>query len=568
VRQLQAVLHDRRRRQRGSVLSALLIIVVFVSILIGALLTEVTDAFVLSRDLVTRVQSEATVSSAVELAIHGLQSSAVPPDCAQDTSLNPLPPRTETWSLTLNGRPATVTQKCTAILPEVATGLASGSFTVDGIHDTVAGRNRYLVSDAFGRLTAYAFGMTSATWSIGLGGAPTAPPMTAVDSNGSVDILVPVANKMVVFNELTGAAPTFRCNLPASAAVRASAAASVSFPGYVFFGDSGGNLYVYDTSSPNCGPAALTSAGVGGKVVGAPLVFSGGGHESGTDEVFVLVTSSSGTSLQHWSYTEPLVCNNDNGNGEGDCNNGRGRRQPRPTLSLVRTIPLSGANAVGYSTSATAPPMTLVVTTGSGRLDLAQITASYNMSSGASITLPNGAVTARAPYWCQCPGPDLIGVGGTNGELYLFTTGLSLAYQYDGQADGRPAINTTPMADANGEWYFGANDGYVYDVEIPVSGTQLFKAARFGPGGAITSSPIVGACPSGPCMYFGSSTAGSYFARIGITRVSDLRACLSSAAGSTTCVGNPHLWARVQVGPAKVWGANGAYVQGWSFYSA
>ena len=74
-------------------------------------------------------------------------------------------------------------------------------------------------------------------------------------------------------------------------------------------------------------------------------------------------------------------------------------------------------------------------------------------------------------------------MGGTNGKLYLFTTGLSPAYQYDGRLDGRP-INTTPMADANGEWYFGASDGYVYDVEIPMGGTQMFKAARFGPGGA------------------------------------------------------------------------------------
>lgn len=95
----------------------------------------------------------------------------------------------------------------------------------------------------------------------------------------------------------------------------------------------------------------------------------------------------------------------------------------------------------------------------------------------------------------------MIGVGGSNGELFLFTTGLSLAYQYDGRLDGISAITTTPMADSNGEWYFGASDGYVYDVEIPVSGIQLFKAARFGPGGSIASSPIVGACAAGPCMF-------------------------------------------------------------------
>jgi hypothetical protein len=161
----------------------------------------------------------------------------------------------------------------------------------------------------------------------------------------------------------------------------------------------------------------------------------------------------------------------------------------------------------------------------------------------------------------------LIGVGGTNGFLYLFDTGLSLAYSYDGQPDGRPAIDTTPAADPNGEWYFGANDGSVYDVEIPMSGAQMFKAAKFGPGGAITSSPIVGPCNAGPCLYFASSSGGSYFARIGTTRISDLRACITSSLGSTSCAGNPRLWARVQVGPGNVWGGSGVFVQGWSFYS-
>jgi hypothetical protein len=123
------------------------------------------------------------------------------------------------------------------------------------------------------------------------------------------------------------------------------------------------------------------------------------------------------------------------------------------------------------------------------------------------------------------------------------------------------------MADANGDWYFGANDGLVYDVEIPVSGTQMFKAAKFGPGGAIASSPMVGSCPAGPCLYFASSSSGSYFVRIGSTRISDLRACITSGSGSITCAGNPRLWTRVQVGPAAIWGKLGVYVQGWSYYS-
>jgi hypothetical protein len=575
VKQLRALYHDRRRRQRGSVLSALLIIVVFLSILLGALLTEVTDAFVLSRDLVTRVQSEATVSSAVELAINQLQSDvkngAVPANCAQDARKPPA-------ALTLNGRSAVVRQeKCTAILPEVARTLATGSFKVDGFHDTLANRDRYLVASAAGTMYSYNFSNGNQAWQVAIGGQPTAPPSTMASTNNSVNILAPVTNRMVVLNEPGGAVPTVRCNLAASGTVQ-TATAGVAFTGYVFFGDSSGTLYVYDTTSPNCGPAAKISKNVGGRVVGAPLVFSGDPGESGSDEVFVVVTSSSGTSLQHWSYTEPVECNNGNGEGRGNCDGDN--NQKVPTLTSAGSISLGGPNAVGYDTSTNSLPMNLVVATNSGRLALARISGSFNMSAGASTTIPS--TVTSPPTWCSClvNAPNtrqtLVGVGGANGTLYLYLVGnninsLTLTYQYDGQADGRPAINTSPMADTNGEWYFGANDGYVYDVEIPVTTAQtapfpMFKAARFGPGGAIASSPIVGACPSGPCMFFGSTTAGSYFARIGITRVSDLRACLSSADGST-CVGIPQLWARAQVGPATIWGANGVYVQGWSYYS-
>jgi hypothetical protein len=161
-------------------------------------------------------------------------------------------------------------------------------------------------------------------------------------------------------------------------------------------------------------------------------------------------------------------------------------------------------------------------------------------------------------------------VGGASGRLYLLNQALSIQWTYDGAADGFPAINSTPAVDANGDWYFGADDGYVYDVEIPASGAAMFKAARFGPGGAIRSSPVVGtsgACNPGPCLYFGSSTAGSYFARIGITRIVEIRACVSSSPCSSASVPNPRLWARIKVGSPGIVGGRGVYVQGWSYYS-
>jgi hypothetical protein len=572
MKQLQLLLHDRRRRQRGSVLSAVLIIVAFLSILIGALLTELTDSFLVSRDLVSRVNTEATVTSSVELAIHQLQGGPVPAVCAKDA-------RGPWFVVNLNGHNAAVTQTCQAIVPEDNQRLAGGFFTVDGIHDTVGG-NRYLVGDATGRLAAYPIGQSNASWSVGLGGALTAPPTTAADPNGSVDILVPVAKSadgcgghcVVLYSEGSGA-PALRCTFAASNTVGTGAAAeavpagfNANFAGYAFFGDASGTLYVYDGTSNGC--PRQVQATISGRLAGAPLVYPDKTPNNGntvSDELFVLVTSSSGTSLQHWRYTETKGCSDG-----GDCDN-----QQAPTLTQVSSQSLNGTNAVGYDTSAAAPtpgtPLGLAVATASGRLDVARITvdsrANYGMTSVASAMLPNGSVAARAPNWCHCPGQDLIGVGSTNGFLYLYTNGLNLAYSYDGQPDGRPAINSTPTADSNGDWYFGASDGSVYDVEIPMTGTQLFKAARFGPGpsASITSSPIATSCPNGPCLYFGSSNAGSWYYRIGSTRVSDLRACVSTAAGSTTCADNPRLWARVLVpGPA---GGTQVLVQGWSFYS-
>ena len=567
MKQLQLLLHDRRRRQRGSVLSAVLIIVAFLSILIGALLTELTDSFLVSRDLVSRVNTEATVTSSVELAIHQLQGGPVPKVCAKDTR--------GPWFLTLNGHPAAVTQTCSAIVPDDAKSLALGFFPVDGIHDVVGG-DRYLVGDATGRLAAYPIGLFTPSWSINLGGALTAPPLTAAGPTGSVQILVPVARSggcgghcVAVYSESSGT-PSFQCYLAASTTVGTSPAAEVvppgfgpNFAGHTFFGDDSGTLYVYDGDETGCPQQVVAT--LSGRLAGAPLVFPGKKiNSSVSDEVFVVVTGSSGTSLQHWRYNETTVCNG------SDC-----EEQP-PTLTQVSSQPLNGTNAVGYDTSAAAPtpsaPLGVAVATASGRVDVARITVdssrNYGMASVASAMLPNGSVAARAPYWCHCPGQDLIGVGSTNGFLYLLNTGLNVAYTYDGQPDGRPAINSTPTADSNGDWYFGANDGAVYDVEIPMSGTQLFKAARFGPSsGSITSSPIAAPCANDTCIYFGSSNAGSWYYRIGTTRVSDLRACVSNAAGSTTCAGNPRLWARVQVGPAAGGSGTPVSVQGWSFYS-
>jgi hypothetical protein len=574
------LLRDGKSRQRGSILSSLLIIVAFLSILVGALMTELTSSFLISRTLVTRMQNDATVNSVVELGINQLQGGAVPPVCARDNR--------GPWFLTLNGSPAAVTQTCTQIVPDLAAGISPGSFTVDGVHDTVAGRDRYLVSDASGLLRSYPFGQPTPSWSVGIGGAPTAALLTKSDSSGSVALLVPVAmagsgcgGHCVALLKDEGGAPTFRCTMPASTAVTTTPAAEVSasgsrnFPNYAFFGSSSasGRLYAYDASAGgSC--QQLRSAALGGVAVGAPLVFPGvvdnkGSNTSLSDEIFVVVTDSNSTDFEHWRYTEATQ----------ECESSCGESGSITTLSLSLVSSLllagtAGANATGYAISSTVPAnganLNLVVASPSGRVFMARIAVrsgpSYTMSTGAAITLPAGV--SRSPYWCHCPGgQSLIGVGTTSGFLYVMSDTLAVQWSYDGQPDGWPAINTTPMADANGDWYFGANDGAVYDVELPVSGPVMFKAARFGPGGAIASSPVVGACAAGPCLYFASSTAGSYFAQLGQTRIIDLRACVSSASGSTTCAANPRLWARVEVGSPAIVGGRGVYVQSWSYYA-
>jgi hypothetical protein len=569
VTQIELLLGDRRRRQRGSVLSSVLIIVAFLSILIGALMTELTSSFLISGTLVNRMQVEATATSAVELGIHQLQGGSVPPVCARD-SRGP-------WFLTLNGNPAAVTQTCHEIVPDAVTQLDPGTFTVDGIHDTTAGRNRYLLSTDSGVLRSYPFGQAGpASWSLLIGGRPTAPPKPMVDSGGSPVLLIPVADPdcggycVALFND-PGGRPAFRCDMPAltpasTPAAEVSASGSLNFPDYAFFGTSGtaGSIYVYDANARgSCQQQA--SAPLGGAAVGAPLVFPGlvdsnGKDTSISEEIFVVVTDSNSTDLQHWRYTEETqTCH-----GCGSVTT--------TTMRLVATLPLTsalGANATGYAISSTVPTrgatLNLVVSSASGKLALVRIV----VGSGPSYAVPPVAATisltggvTHSPYWCHCPGgQNLIGVGTANGLLYVLNNALAVQWTYDGQPDGWPAINTTPMADANGDWYFGASDGSVYDVEIPVSGPQMFKAAKFGPGGAIGSSPVVGMCSSGPCLYYGSTTAGSYFARLGTTRVIDLQACVSSASGSTTCAANPRLWARAEIG------SRGVYVQGWSYYS-
>lgn len=569
MRSLRASLSDRRARQRGSILGGLLIIVAMLAILIGALMTELSTSFMLSRNVSERVQREATVNSAMEWGLYQLANSSVPHVCARD-SRGP-------WFLSsVNGSPAAVTEQCAAIVPDVATGLGAGAFSVAGMRETIGGRDLFLVGSQAGTLSAYSFGSTTRAWSLGLGGAPTGPTLASQDPNrpGHVSVLVPVnatrptcLGHCVALYDQGAGIPVYRCDMVAAAAVTAQPASGANFPDEAFFGDAAGMLFVFDADSTGgCTPATLLP-GLSGAIVSQPVVLpgtiTGKGHVTTTvDDVFAVASTGTATQFVHWQYTEVF--------------------DDRIGIPLRTLVPIGSASVPVGGNAVASDPNTLVPANGAaislavagrtGRIALARITATsirggftYTTSVSSAVALA-GQVT-HDPYWCHCPGGDLIGVGGGNGFLYVLDTSLNVSRSYDGQADGRPAINSTPVADSAGDWYFGADDGFVYDVEIPASGVQMFKAARFGPGGAIRSSPVAGACGAATCVYFASTTAGAYFTDLASTRTIELRACVSIGPGSTSCAADPRLWARVTIGPPSVVGGRGISVQGWSYYS-
>jgi hypothetical protein len=194
-----------------------------------------------------------------------------------------------------------------------------------------------------------------------------------------------------------------------------------------------------------------------------------------------------------------------------------------------------------------------------------QIDAGANMSPAASGQVPGGI--GGAPYWCKCPasGPqNLIGVGADNGTLYVLNPNLTVYAAYSGGS----AIRTAPAADGAGNWYFAADDGQLYEVQKPAPGPIMTLAATFGSaGGPIRSSPILGSCPAGICVYLGSVDANAYLISLD-ARSAVLTGCISTgpAPGWPCSTGvNPRVWARVEVGVSG--NPQAVHIQGWSYYS-
>ena len=556
----------RARAQRGSVLSALLVIVAFLSILGGALMNEISGQFLLTHTLTDRVVAEATINSSAENAIGQLQARTKDwiktgkfPLCSTD---NPA-----AWSIPLNGMNAAADAICRAIAPDQVAKLTDGTFPADGAQLTVGGQKVFVVGDSGGNVYAYTFGTPRLSWAASVGRGVTGPPS---QSPYAPRTAFPVGSAVALLDDNSGR----NCFMAANGTVTSPpgfenhpAGKSPYFPDYAFFGDSSGTLWVYDGSCNR-----LQSAVAGGPVVGSALVLTGrqdssdnqqcgnqGGDEGSNQQttsvdIFAVINRSGGARLAHFQYCETRQ------GGQLISNDLRSDPSDQP-------VGLSIGNAVGVAFGSTTPSsgtIRLAVTGTSGiAVPTIQSTSdSYSMSSGQGNTSLGGFTSA--PYWWHSSSGDRIGAANQT-SLLVLDMNLNQQLRFDGSVP----ITTTPGADPNGDWYFGANDGFIYDVEPPAKGTQMFPAARFGPGGAaVTSSPIVTGCSNRTCMYFGTG-ASAHFAQIGPGRVMDLSACLTSGSGSTTCTaGSLRLWARVEVGDPAYFGTpnQGVNVIGWSYY--
>ncbi|HEX7263367.1 MAG TPA: hypothetical protein VF383_04225, partial [Candidatus Dormibacteraeota bacterium] len=116
--------------------------------------------------------------------------------------------------------------------------------------------------------------------------------------------------------------------------------------------------------------------------------------------------------------------------------------------------------------------------------------------------------------------------------------------------------------DGLGDWYFGASDGNLYEVQK--QGQGIAPIGTYGTAGApIGSSPVVGACQVGVCVYLASADTHAYEVSLD-ARNAVLTACIS--AQNMTCTGtNPRLWTRAEIGVSG--NPQMVHIQGWSYYA-
>ena len=519
-------------------------------------MTELSTTLLVSRALVNKVETQATVNSAVELAFDRLQHTPLGAGCPGLSTV------------TLNGHTAVASYlSCAPAVdsrsPQFTRIASATPFTVDGTHVVLPsfGRDEYLVGDVNSTLFAFNFGQSNPSWTYGVEGNLTGPP-TAVAGNSSdgptIFDLVPVSDPddnntypncgqrgfcvAVLAEDPTSPPPQLACFMAANARVPDRPSAGAKNPGVVFFGDASGYVFAYDPNgcqllAADSGQSGQGENGQGGNgqgglpVVAGPVVLPGNGQ--GADEIYFVTSDGRSSQLVQYDYR-------------------------RGALTAFATLDLPAANAIGMALERGSYPARLAITFAGGQVAVAQLRSNSGPTLLATSSVPAGI--SRAPYWCHCPGGDLIGVAGQNGGLYVLDTGLNLRSSYPG---GGPAITTSPAADSAGDWFFGADDGYLYMAQAGGQG-RMAQAGRFGFLGArVGSSASVGSCGSGICIYLAVRNGGAFLVDL------DARAALITACVSTSppaCSGaNPRLWARVEVGDTG--SSQTVHVTGWSYYS-
>jgi hypothetical protein len=213
-------------------------------------------------------------------------------------------------------------------------------------------------------------------------------------------------------------------------------------------------------------------------------------------------------------------------------------------------FPSSWGKATGIAV-APAPAPKFAVSFAGGVLALVQIDAAGNPSLIGSQAI---GANPGAPHWCSC---NLVGVGAGKTLYVVDASSLALStYQ------GTSPITTRPATDGLGDWYYGATDGNLYEVQK--QGQAMAWVGTYGSARTpIASSPVVGACQVGVCAYLGSADTHAYEVSLD-SRNAALKACIS--AQNMTCTGtNPQLWTRVEIGVSG--NPQTVHIQGWSYYA-
>jgi hypothetical protein len=513
MKAIHELLTDKQRSQRGSVLSGVLIMLTFIGIISGALMTELSTNFLISSVQTNRTANQATVNSAVELAMSQLQArltvnNAGCPSAPQTLKLNGDRTAVFTYS---NCRPTVREQPQFTRLSSY-----SSPFRVDGTHAQPKGLDDYVVGDSGGNVFDYTFGASSPRWVRQLGGAVTAPPLVIPNPSraGAFVDVIPMSAPgcsgapycLIVLDDNTSTnPPPVRCSIPvAGGPVLSQPGANVD-GSLVYYGD-GSRIDAVSFSGGRCTAQFSVSTNGNQPVVAGPVAFGsvnncGNGNGNGNAESVYAVVSDG-------SSSRVVTIAND----EGD-------------VSGSQSLLLPWGNAKGIDTAVSAQGASIVVTFRDGGVALVHISCSGRMTlAGPRPVLPSGI--SSAPYWCV-PCGDRIGVGTQSGGLYLFDQSLN---QYASYLTMGSPISTTPAADAAGNWYAASDDGYVHLLQVRAAPTMA-EINKFGQMGQPGSAIAVGFCATGICVYLGGLDSHAYLIPLD-ARETLIAACINSCSGA------------------------------------